>query len=100
MGKYSVLLTAAEANHGVASDWHSLVAPLIDQGKLVRFSGFSMRDPVGYCLVWNSRNPLSCGDVAKLVDYDKERLTHVWIETNDQDRQIAEDNAAGILSPA
>ncbi|UIJ91817.1 aromatic ring-hydroxylating dioxygenase subunit alpha [Sinorhizobium meliloti] len=34
------------------------------------------------------------------VDYDIDRLTHVWIETNDQDRQVVEDNAAGIQSPA
>ncbi len=39
-------------------------------------------------------------DAVEGVDYDKERLTHVWVETNDQDRQVVEDNAAGILSPA
>ncbi|RWB32177.1 MAG: aromatic ring-hydroxylating dioxygenase subunit alpha [Mesorhizobium sp.] len=39
-------------------------------------------------------------DAVEGVDYDKDRLTHVWIETNDQDRQIVEDNAAGVLSPA
>ncbi|MGY5809132.1 aromatic ring-hydroxylating oxygenase subunit alpha [Rhizobium sp. LEGMi198b] len=39
-------------------------------------------------------------DAVEGVDYDKDRLTHVWIETNDQDRQVVEDNAAGIMSPA
>ncbi|AVH45358.1 aromatic ring-hydroxylating oxygenase subunit alpha [Agrobacterium tumefaciens] len=39
-------------------------------------------------------------DAVEGVDYDIERLTHVWVETNDQDRQVVEDNAAGILSPA
>lgn len=34
------------------------------------------------------------------TDYDLEELTHVWIETNDQDRQIVEENAFGIRSPA
>ncbi|WP_404401396.1 aromatic ring-hydroxylating dioxygenase subunit alpha [Pelagibacterium halotolerans] len=34
------------------------------------------------------------------VDYDVENLTHVWNHTNDQDRQIVEENARGILSPA
>jgi Rieske 2Fe-2S family protein len=34
------------------------------------------------------------------VDYDVEQLTHVWNMTNDQDRQIVEENAFGIRSPA
>ncbi|MDX0433645.1 aromatic ring-hydroxylating oxygenase subunit alpha [Sinorhizobium medicae] len=34
------------------------------------------------------------------VDYTIEDLTHVWTETNDQDRQIVEENAFGIRSPA
>ncbi|AVA21336.1 aromatic ring-hydroxylating dioxygenase subunit alpha [Rhizobium sp. NXC24] len=34
------------------------------------------------------------------VDYDVDRLTHVWIQTNDEDRRVVEDNAAGIQSPA
>ncbi|PZQ47771.1 MAG: Rieske (2Fe-2S) protein [Rhodovulum sulfidophilum] len=39
-------------------------------------------------------------DAVEGVDYDLETLTHVWTETNDQDRRIVEDNAAGIASPA
>lgn len=34
------------------------------------------------------------------VDYDLAELTHVWTETNDQDRRIVEENAFGIASPA
>lgn len=34
------------------------------------------------------------------VDYDLAELTHVWTETNGQDRRIVEENAFGILSPA
>ncbi|MDQ0314388.1 aromatic ring-hydroxylating oxygenase subunit alpha [Amorphus orientalis] len=34
------------------------------------------------------------------VDYDLDELIHVWTETNDQDRQIVEENAFGIRSPA
>ena len=34
------------------------------------------------------------------VDYDLAELTHVWTETNDQDRRIVEENAFGIRSPA
>ena len=39
-------------------------------------------------------------DAVEGVDYDLEELTHVWIETNDQDRRIVEENAFGIGSPA
>ncbi|MDR8017946.1 SRPBCC family protein, partial [Ectopseudomonas guguanensis] len=34
------------------------------------------------------------------VDYTIDELTHVWTETNDQDRQIVEENAFGIRPPA
>ncbi|GAA0782160.1 aromatic ring-hydroxylating dioxygenase subunit alpha [Roseibium denhamense] len=33
-------------------------------------------------------------------DYDLKRLTEVWEHTNDEDRQIIEENQRGILSPA
>ncbi|MEL4375622.1 aromatic ring-hydroxylating oxygenase subunit alpha [Brucella cytisi] len=39
-------------------------------------------------------------DAVEGVDYDLDELTHVWIQTNDQDRQIVEENAVGICSPA
>ena len=39
-------------------------------------------------------------DAVEGVDYDLDELTHVWIQTNDQDRQIVEENAVGIRSPA
>ncbi|MEN0115744.1 MAG: aromatic ring-hydroxylating dioxygenase subunit alpha [Agrobacterium cavarae] len=39
-------------------------------------------------------------DAVEGVDYNLEDLTHVWNETNDQDRQIVEENAFGIRSPA
>ncbi len=34
------------------------------------------------------------------IDYDVNELAHVWTFTNDQDRQIVEENARGIRSPA
>ena len=34
------------------------------------------------------------------MDYDLERLTDVWMHTNDEDRQVVEENQKGILSPA
>ena len=33
-------------------------------------------------------------------DYDLQRLTEVWIATNDEDRRVVEDNQQGIDSPA
>ncbi|HEU4987469.1 MAG TPA: aromatic ring-hydroxylating dioxygenase subunit alpha [Rhizobiaceae bacterium] len=39
-------------------------------------------------------------DAVEGVDYDLAELTHVWTETNDQDRRIVEENAFGIHSPA
>lgn len=39
-------------------------------------------------------------DAVEGVDYTLDELTHVWTETNDQDRQIVEENAFGIRSPA
>ena len=39
-------------------------------------------------------------DAVEGVDYNLEELTHVWTETNDQDRRIVEENAFGIRSPA
>ncbi|MBJ6134147.1 aromatic ring-hydroxylating dioxygenase subunit alpha [Ochrobactrum sp. Q0168] len=39
-------------------------------------------------------------DAVEGVDYDLDELTHVWLQTNDQDRQIVEENAVGIRSPA
>lgn len=39
-------------------------------------------------------------DAVEGDDYDLEELTHVWKQTNDQDRRIVEENAFGIRSPA
>jgi hypothetical protein len=33
-------------------------------------------------------------------DFDLKTLTEVWIATNDEDRQVVEENRKGILSPA
>lgn len=34
------------------------------------------------------------------VDYDVAELTHVWLNTNDQDRELVERNQIGVTSPA
>lgn len=39
-------------------------------------------------------------DAVEGVDYDFDRLTEVWIATNDEDRRLVEDNQEGVNSPA
>ena len=39
-------------------------------------------------------------DAVEGVDYDLSRLTEVWLDTNDEDREIVEANQQGINSPA
>lgn len=39
-------------------------------------------------------------DAVEGIDYNLDDLTHVWIHTNDEDRQVVEENQKGILSPA
>ena len=39
-------------------------------------------------------------DAVEGVDYDLADLTTVWMNTNDEDRQVVEENQKGILSPA
>ena len=39
-------------------------------------------------------------DAVEGKDYDLKALTEVWLNTNDEDRQVVEENQKGILSPA
>ena len=39
-------------------------------------------------------------DAVEGVDYDLKALTEVWLNTNDEDRRVVEENQKGILSPA
>lgn len=39
-------------------------------------------------------------DAVEGQDYDLKTLTEVWLATNDEDRQVVEENQKGILSPA
>jgi Rieske 2Fe-2S family protein len=38
-------------------------------------------------------------DAQEGIDYDLNRLTEVWLHTNDEDRRIVEENQVGIRSP-
>ncbi|WEF25245.1 aromatic ring-hydroxylating dioxygenase subunit alpha [Paracoccus sp. S3-43] len=39
-------------------------------------------------------------DAVEGQDYDLQKLTEVWLATNDEDRRVVEENQRGILSPA
>lgn len=39
-------------------------------------------------------------DAVEGRDYDLQRLTEVWLATNDEDRIVVEENLLGINSPA
>jgi Rieske 2Fe-2S family protein len=39
-------------------------------------------------------------DAVEGQDYDLQRLTEVWLATNDEDREVVENNQRGIRSPA
>ncbi|MCD2180728.1 aromatic ring-hydroxylating oxygenase subunit alpha [Rhizobium sp. GN54] len=56
--------------------------------------------PLGPELTQVTTKWLVSKDAVEGIDYNLDELTHVWTETNDQDRQIVEENAFGIRSPA
>lgn len=58
-GKFTVALSAAQANQGVAVGWDRMVRPLIEEGKLVRFTDLELPAPGGYYLTWNDNRELS-----------------------------------------
>lgn len=39
-------------------------------------------------------------DAVEGVDYDLKELTHVWLETNEQDRRIVAENQIGVSTPS
>lgn len=39
-------------------------------------------------------------DAVQGVDYELERLTRVWLATNDEDRRVCQENQRGVSSPA
>ena len=56
---FSVLMQATQDGQGVALGWERLVWPLIEEGKLVRFSDLVIRAPGGYHLTHNENRALS-----------------------------------------
>jgi LysR family glycine cleavage system transcriptional activator len=56
---YVVALQAAEENQGILLGWHSLVAALVERGKLVRIGGMEIKAPGSFYLSWAENRPLS-----------------------------------------
>lgn len=56
---YVVALQAAEENQGIVLGWHSMVEPLIERGKLVRFGSLEIEAPGSYYLTWDENRSLS-----------------------------------------
>ena len=56
--------------------------------------------PVGPMRTQVTTNWLVHKDAVEGVDYDVQKLTEVWLATNDEDRRVVEENQKGILSPA
>ncbi|MFO1141150.1 MAG: LysR substrate-binding domain-containing protein [Amaricoccus sp.] len=55
---FGVVLRACEEDQGVALGWHRLVRPLVEEGRIVRFTDLCIAAPGSYYLSWNtSRAP-------------------------------------------
>jgi DNA-binding transcriptional LysR family regulator len=55
---YAVAIQAAQDNQGVALGWHQLVASLVEQRRLVRFTDLVIPAPGSYYLTWNDNREL------------------------------------------
>lgn len=56
---FAITLQASQDDQGIAVGWHRLVQPLIQAGKLVRFTDLQMPAPGSYYLTWNDKRELS-----------------------------------------
>ena len=56
---FTVLLQATQDDQGVALGWERLIAPLLESGRLVRFSKLLVEAPGAYYLTWNENRALS-----------------------------------------
>ena len=56
---FTVLLQAIQDDQGVALGWERLIAPLVAEGKLVRFGALEIEAPGSYYLTWNENRALS-----------------------------------------
>ena len=58
-GKFSVALQAAMADQGLVVGWGRMVRPMIEAGRLVRFTDLVIPSPGAYYLTWNTTRDLS-----------------------------------------
>lgn len=56
---YVIALQAAQDDQGVALGWHSLVAPLVAEQKLVRLGRFEIEAPGAFYVTWNASRDLT-----------------------------------------
>ena len=56
---FAVTLQATQEDQGIAIGWHQLVRPLVEAGRLVRFTDLNMPAPGNYHLTWNENRELS-----------------------------------------
>lgn len=61
---YVIALQAAQDDQGVALGWHSLVAPLVAEGKLSRLGDVEIPAPGAFYVTWNASRDLSPEAVA------------------------------------
>lgn len=84
INNFSVTLQASQDDQGVAVGWHRLVHPLIEAGKLVRFTEATMPAPGSYYLTWNSNRELS--EAAKTLKDWLLKEAATFIETTGEPR--------------
>jgi LysR family glycine cleavage system transcriptional activator len=51
-----VVLQACQEDQGVAVGWHRLVRPLVEEGRIVRFTDLRIQSPGSYYLSWNANH--------------------------------------------
>jgi LysR family glycine cleavage system transcriptional activator len=56
---FAITLQATQDDQGIAVGWHRLVKPMIDDGKLVRFTDLCLPAPGSYYLTWNDNRTMS-----------------------------------------
>ncbi|MEX0923882.1 MAG: LysR substrate-binding domain-containing protein [Rhodovibrionaceae bacterium] len=61
---YVIALQAAQDDQGLALGWHSLVAPLLAEKKLVRLGKTEIEAPGGFYVTWNASRDLTAEAVA------------------------------------
>ncbi len=86
---YFIALQAAQDNQGVALGWDSMVAPLIDAGKLVRLTDLEIAAPGSFYVTTNSNKNLTKHGQA-LLDWLIETAEQMSASATTQKRPLAD----------